>query len=357
MHPLAPCSALSDRELREALVDATASERGATARVVSLLAEFDRRRLYLEDGYNSLFAYCTSALHLSESAAYTRIQAARASRKWPNVLVALLDGSVTLTTVGILAPHFTDANCDDLLREARHQSKPHVQRIVARLAPQPDVPSTVRRIVVPVAAASANAGQPGIPAQPLPHAAAALNTVRVPDTLPPTSAAKPATIAPPRAIVAPLAPHRYRIQVTVDQETHDTLRQAQDLMRHANPGGDPAVIISRALRLLVDDLLKKRTAATSRPAKSRDLAEGSRTIPASVMRAVWRRDGGRCAFDGLRGRCPERGGLEYHHVIPYARGGSATAGNIELRCRAHNAHQARLDGLGWEGREAVAKGP
>jgi len=81
MHPLASCFDLSDRELRDALVDATANERGATARVISLLAEYDRRRLYLEDGYSSLFAYCTDALHLSESAAYSRIQAARASRQ------------------------------------------------------------------------------------------------------------------------------------------------------------------------------------------------------------------------------------------------------------------------------------
>jgi len=145
----------------------------------------------------------------------------------------------------------------------------------------------------------------------------------------------------------PLSPERYKLQVTIDEETRAVLRQAQDLMRHSLPSGDPAVIVSRALRLLVDDLLKKKSAATSKPRKSRQPADGSRTISAAVMREVWRRDGGRCTFEGLRGRCLERGALEYHHVVPYAMGGDATAGNIELRCRAHNAHQARLDGLGW----------
>ena len=39
-------------------------------------------------------------------------------------------------------------------------------------------------------------------------------------------------------------------------------------------------------------------------------------IPASVKRAVWRRDEGCCAYIGRDGRCRERGFLEYHHVQP-----------------------------------------
>jgi hypothetical protein len=60
----------------------------------------------------------------------------------------------------------------------------------------------------------------------------------------------------------------------------------------------------------------------------------------AVRREVWRRDGGRCAFLGATGRCTERGFLELHHVVPFAAGGNATASNIELRCRAHNAYEA-----------------
>jgi hypothetical protein len=37
-----------------------------------------------------------------------------------------------------------------------------------------------------------------------------------------------------------------------------------------------------------------------------------------------------------RGRCPETGCLEYHHVTPFASGGKTMASNLELRCRAHN---------------------
>ena len=88
--------------------------------------------------------------------------------------------------------------------------------------------------------------------------------------------------------------------------------------------------------------MRERTklAAASRPRASRQLRPRSPTIPAAIKRAVWKRDGGRCAFVGANDRCSETGFLEFHHVMPYADGGDATVSNIELRCRAHNAYEA-----------------
>jgi hypothetical protein len=65
-------------------------------------------------------------------------------------------------------------------------------------------------------------------------------------------------------------------------------------------------------------------------------------VPAAVRRDVWVRDEGRCAFVGTHGRCHERSFLEFHHVEPFADGGATTAGNLQLRCRAHNAYEAML---------------
>ena len=90
------------------------------------------------------------------------------------------------------------------------------------------------------------------------------------------------------------------------------------------------------------DLERRRCAAVTSPRAARETVGGSRHIPASVKREVWRRDDGRCAYTGRDGRCTERSFLEYHHVQPYAAGGAATAANIELRCRAHNAYEASL---------------
>ena len=60
-------------------------------------------------------------------------------------------------------------------------------------------------------------------------------------------------------------------------------------------------------------------------------------IPPSVVRFVWRRDGGRCRLPG----CRSARGLELHHVVHRADGGSHDASNLVLACSAcHQAHHA-----------------
>jgi 5-methylcytosine-specific restriction endonuclease McrA len=262
-------------------------------------------------------------LRLSEHAAYGRIEAARTARRFPVVLDLLTDGSVTLTAVTLLAPHLTPANHRDVLAESHHKSKREIEHIVARLRPEPAVPSTVRRLPEPTGPAVV-VGLPAIGAR-----------------LDDDSARTHASPAAPRAVIAtPLAPERYKVQLTISRETHDKWRHAQDLLRHSIPNGDAAAILDRALTLLLADLERAKHAATARPRAPRPVASGSRNIPAAVRREVWRRDDGRCAFVGMQGRCTERGFLEFHHIAPYAVGGQAVVENISLRCRAHNVHEA-----------------
>lgn len=85
-------------------------ERHATADVIAALMEVEERRLYLGEGYPSLFSYCTQRLHFSEHAAYGRIEAARVARRFPAILDLLAEGSLTLTAVDLLKPHLTPEN-------------------------------------------------------------------------------------------------------------------------------------------------------------------------------------------------------------------------------------------------------
>jgi len=300
-----------------------ANERQATALLIAHLAELDARRLYLAEGYSSLFTYCTAVLRLLEHAAYGRIEAARAARRFPLVLEMLAEGAVTVTTVGLLAPHLTAENHRDLLERARGKSKRAVEELIAGLAPQPPVPAVVRRLPAaghhPVSPALLDGAREGSPA---------------PLAAPPPG--RPAT-------VTPLAPQRYKVQFTARAETYEKLRLAQDLLRHQIPDGDLDQVLSRALTALLEQLAREKFAATDRPRGGRPTAPGSRHIPAEVKRAVWLRDGGRCAFVGASGRrCTATGFLEFHHVTPYAVGGESTMDNIQLRCRAHNAYEAEL---------------
>ncbi len=111
--------------------------------------------------------------------------------------------------------------------------------------------------------------------------------------------------------------------------------------------GDPAQIMERALRLLVEDLRRKKYAATRRPRASHDTTPGGRAVAAKVRRVVGSRDDGRCTFGGKDGRrCNERGFIEFHHDEPYGIGGESTVGNIKLLCRAHNAYESERF-YGW----------
>src|SRR3990170_4330824 len=137
---------LSDQDLLARTMQLAREERQVTALLIAHLAEVDARRLYLAEGYSSLFTYCTEVLRLSEHAAYGRIEAARAARRFPVILETLTDGLVTLTTVGLLAPHLTAENHRDLLDQVRGKSKRAVEVMLAELAPEPPVPAVVRRL-------------------------------------------------------------------------------------------------------------------------------------------------------------------------------------------------------------------
>ncbi|MPZ16880.1 MAG: hypothetical protein GEV06_03020 [Luteitalea sp.] len=369
-----PFNQLSDSDLLREVTRLAAREREATARLVGSLAELDPRRLYLREGCASLFAYCVRVLHLAEHAAYDRIEVARAARRFPAILGHLAAGAVTLTTIRLLAPHLTTENQAAVLAEAQHRTRREVEQIVARLQPRPDVPSTVRKLPTPTAP------HPNTPtAESSSLTAARANADAAPPcATPASSAAAPPPPAPAPTptrptVVAPLAPTRYKVSFTISAETYAKLQEAQALLRHVIPSGDPALIFDRALTLLVAQCARTKHAATTTPRPRRastavgpavDHPRGtsarvdgatagatvvrSRHIPAEVKRQVWARDGGRCAFVSPSGRrCAERGFLEFHHLVPYAKDGEPAVENLQLRCRQHNRYEAERDFSPW----------
>jgi hypothetical protein len=255
------------------------------------------------------------------------------------VLDALDRGDLTLTAVRLLAPHLTPANYGEVLAAARHRSRQGIQELIASLNPRPAAATIIRRVTPQ---RSTDVSAPAVPVLQevgtrLPTSAASTSSPGRQDL-----AATPGPQSR-RTVVTPLAPELYKLQVTLTRETHEKLRRAQALARHALPGGDVGAILDRALTLLIDDLERRRFArvASPRPCPGESTASG-RHIPAAVRRAVWQRDQERCAFVGRAGRCCEIAFLEFHHVAPYADGGEATVDNLELRCRAHNQYEARL---------------
>jgi 5-methylcytosine-specific restriction endonuclease McrA len=336
---------LTDDALTLELARLAGREREATAAFIAHLGEFAARRLYEGAGYPSMFAYCRAVLWLSEDAAYNRIKAAQAARDHPEIVEMLAEGSLSLTTVRLLAPHLTSENHETVLAAARGLGKEGVAELVVRLSPQPDVAASVRKLparashaAIAASAGVASAVAGGATSSPPPIPPAIIQA-----GIGPTIPSFTSSASPKPAVVRPLAPERYEIRFTADGETRRLLREAQDLLAHALPSGDLASVFHRALALLVTDLKRRKFAATSKPRTGRGPKVDSRTPAASVRREVSARDTGRCGFVSPDGhRCEETRFLEFHHVVPYARGGRATVENIQLRCRAHNGYEVDL---------------
>jgi 5-methylcytosine-specific restriction endonuclease McrA len=348
---IALASELPDHDLLARIAALAAKERGATVELVAHLAALaSRPSLYASEGYGSLFTYCTHVLHLSEDAACNRIHAARACRRFPVILDLLATGKLSLTSVRMLRKHLTPENHEAVLARANGRSRPQIEALVAELAPRPDAQPSVRKLpAAPVPAVQ-------LTALPISTGAPERESSAEPGAPNASAALPPLPTVPPirRPVIETTAPERYRVQFTVGKETHDKLRRLQALLRREIPDGDPGAIFERAVTLLLAKVESKKMGVTAKPRESRSIRPGTdssnahrvepRDIPAYVRREVWRRDGGQCGYIGPGGhRCPERTFLEFHHIVPYARGGCATVDNISLRCRRHNQYEAELE--------------
>jgi hypothetical protein len=344
-------------------------ERGETATLLAFIAEIDARGVYVPAGFSSLFTFCVKEFRLSEDAANSRIQAARAARRFPFLFEALDEGRLSLTAIRLLAPHLTPENARDLVASASGLSLTETQRLIAQRFPCEEAPRTTqtvraipsRSVGVPVSRrvdplfqglkeSTAPSGAPADSASgPEQEASEAEGAPTARVEVGPDRSPQPSTPAVPRHSTFPMAPERYLVRFTVARSTHDKLRYAQMLSSHSNPGGSIERIVDEALDLFIEHKEKQKFAKSDRPrprerstpSPTRGPAPSQRYIPADIKRAVWKRDRGQCTFVSSDGRrCESRSFLEFDHIDPVARGGKATLDRLRLRCRTHNQYEA-----------------
>ena len=312
--------ALGDEELLAAVHSLVQRSNELMADLLAHLAEVDQRRLYLDLGFPSLHAYCTSALGMCESTAGRRITAARVCRKFPDVLTRVAKGDLHLSAVCSLSPHLDWNNAPELIDICSNQSRRKVEEILAARFPRADVREKVR--------------------------------------------------------LEPLSVDRYGLHFTIDAEALEELEKVRALARHRLPDGKLSELFKLAMRTLRLDLEKQRFSVgkkrrTRKPAAPLAPSAGGeagavpaetavaeemvahppaevpkeptpRRPSAEVAREVYERDEGQCTFIAPDGRrCGAREFVEYDHIEPHAWGGEPTAANLRLRCRAHNQLYAR----------------
>lgn len=375
---------MGGRELLALMKRLAAAERTLSVHSLLQLAEVQRRKLFRDEGFPTMFAYCVGELGYSEGNAFRRLQAVDAARRFPEVIPLIKEGRITICALSVIARHLTSENCGALLKSAEGKSVRDVARFAAELAPRPDKRDTIRVLPAPSMMRPASRAAVATPTEfiipsvesPVSQAESrgprsdlpifqTESQIALADTpVPPTelSAPPPVLPAPPaessalipasgherprwlRQKITPLSLDRVHFSFTGSEELRRVLGRCSELLWHRFPGGhleDVTLELGRAYLQRKDPELLPPV--KQKPPRSAE----TRSSPRWVRSVVYRRDGGRCVFVSEHGRrCDARRGLEYDHIVPWAKGGrSDDPANIRLLCRAHNQRAAEIAGL------------
>jgi len=245
-------AALDSAALSRRLSELAGHEREVQVEFLRHLDEYDRRRAYLEEGFDSLWAYCQRALLLREGPAALRITAMRALRRFPVLGEMLRDGRLCLTTVRLLEPVLTDENAAELIARAASKSKSEVERLVVSIQPRAIPKEGVRKLPDRSGASSAAA----LLLAPRPAEAAVTNdappTEAVTLEMPPAPATRPT--------LQPMAEDTYSLRVTVDAAFKAELDELKALLSHKIPTGDLGAVLREAVRCAVEKHGKRKGA-------------------------------------------------------------------------------------------------
>jgi len=360
----------SARDLAARLADLLRRERAALAEFLVALADFDRRRLWLELGHASLFSFLHRELGLSKGAAFYRKTAVELLRAHPDIVEPLRDGRLCLSSVVELARVVTPENREQVLPSFFHLSRREAKEVAAALDP---VKATPRREVVAALRAPAlgAARALGAPAAPCPQLLPAVHPAEQaegvcpgrpagqPDEQPLTAPVP--TPRPPPSSSEPLSADLARLHLTVSRRFLDKLERSRAALSHSHPGAPAQDILEAGLDLLLERHARRK-GLVKRPRREPPPSEPEH-VPAHVKRTVWERDAGRCQWPlDAGGVCGSTHQVELDHVVPRGRGGTPAIDNIRLLCRVHNDLAARLAyGGAWmdrftRGRPASAPG-
>ncbi|MEK7790318.1 MAG: HNH endonuclease [Deltaproteobacteria bacterium] len=313
---------IKDSELLTRFSQIVQKEREATATVVFYLSEIARRKLYLEEAYSSLFSYVTQKFHYSEGAAYRRIQAAKVSQIYPEILGLLSNGKVSLITLSLIEPHLTKENAQGWVQKIIGKSKREVEFMLSELSLRKENHrDVIRRLPIFRAEIKEQMGLE----KPTPE------------------------MSVERQEPAPLkAPGSFSCLSEMASES----KTAQKYTATGGNGGETRKI--KIEFVAKEEMAKKIERARYQPDKSQpDKSQPdksqieeqrkpmTRYIPQKVRRIVFKRDQGECSYESANGkRCGERNFIQMDHLRPFALGGESTEENLRILCAKHNQWRA-----------------
>jgi hypothetical protein len=324
-------SGVGNDELLAALSVLVRRENDLMSDLLAHLAELDKRRLYLDLGFTSLFAYCTEALGLCKSSAGRRIAVARVCRTYPEAFARVARGELQLSVLSLLSQYLNEENAAELFEACSRKSCDQVEELLAARFPKPDVRDAIRRLPARAAACTPDGGS--------------------------TAAALPV-----QRRFEPLSADRFGVRFTADAEFRQLLEEVRALASHREPSGDLMSLMKRGLEAYRRELQKERFGLGKRPrclrrrrAEDSEPANRSRHVAAGVAREIYVRDGGCCTFCSADGRrCGPRRFLELDH---HALGGGRRVDGRESAPPLSSSQSALCATLLWRGLHSRRNAP
>jgi hypothetical protein len=310
-------------------------EKALTLEIIDHLSEISRRRAYLPK-HTSLFAFLVDELGYCPSTAQLRLNTLKALQVVPEARTQVLNNKLSLNNLAKTQSFINQENKVLKNQSEAPLSLPEQRELfgVAALAPahKLEVALQTKKHELEVRKAEAQ----GLP--------------------PPSPKPKPKIIT-----------------IEAGPELINMIDELKALLSHKYPNGELSDILKVALPLAIREIkitkgLSTRKVTHSNPSTTPKSATASspststssmksqsnnpnkslqstkvvtRTIPTSVKRFVWQRDGGRCQFidPNTKLKCGSQFQLEFDHVRPWSVGGDHSAGNIILCCSQHNKYR------------------
>ena len=311
------------------------SENTAIAKLIAHLAEMASRKTALKLGYKSLFDYCISSLNLSEGAVPARIHVANVSRRFPQLLVALAESSISLTVAALLAPHLTEDNVNDLLSDCAGMTRRQTEEYLVVLKSKPVFEPSIRK--------RPSSGE---------------LTAAVPEPSPRDKPApSPPIVETPKSSPTILQPAReevFNFRFSADKGFKDKLERLAEVTGVENAQKHMAEVLEAALDIALEkkdpkkklERRRKRQGSTTAKSRSNEISKKdkpaeSRYVASEVSERVHERDSYECTYRGPDGRrCTARVGLHLDHKRPFGIFRSNDESIMRLLCPAHNLLEA-----------------
>ena len=268
---------LTDKVLLSDVKKIAASERQISLEILHHFKEIEKRRLFSDLGYGSMFDYAVRELGYSEPSASRRIQAARMLNEMPYIDKKIADGSLNMTNIQMAGQLFKNEEIEspeikkEILARIEHATKKECEGELMKFRTQEPVP---------------------------------------------------------KERIQQVTSELHSLKINICNETLDLFEEAKAVVAHNRISQDQ--LLNKLLKTSLP-IWKSKKFKTN--AKFTTLAASpsiSRYIPATIKKQVYERDGGRCV------KCRSTYKLEYDHIIPFSEAGKHTLGNLRLLCFSCN---------------------